>query len=449
VAERPNILLVVLGGARGDRLSCHGHGRETTPFLDEVGREGVRFTNAFANSTSTLSAHASLFTGLFTTTHGASAEQPALNAALPVLPEILRRAGYRTAAFCAEPAVAPATGFGRGFAAFSTPAGDGRSIARAASYARRATDRILRRSDTGARRANLALFDWLGAADDPFFAFLHYGEASLRRQPPMPFERLFLSPATRRADLRAVERDWHRNLSPTAGVAAERTILDGVYDGALRYVDARLAEVAAHLAGRGLWERTLLVVTADHGTDLREHEMPAPGLGLFDTQIRIPLLLRWPARLPQGFAVEEIAQQVDVLPSVLDLVGLGEETPAVQGRVLVRDGRVTAGPAFAIAELFRPDLEALGQGGAVVDARRCDVRQRALRTRREKYVWRSDEDNAFHDLAADPGERRNLVREEPGRARAARSLLFDWLASVDGAVPAQGAPADEAVRQQA
>jgi arylsulfatase A-like enzyme len=198
-----------------------------------------------------------------------------------------------------------------------------------------------------------------------------------------------------------------------------------------------------------LWERTLLVVTADHGTDLREHEMPAPGLGLFDTQIRIPLLLRWPARLPQGFAVEEIAQQVDVLPSVLDLVGLGEETPAVQGRVLVRDGRVTAGPAFAIAELFRPDLEALGQGGAVVDARRCDVRQRALRTRREKYVWRSDEDNAFHDLAADPGERRNLVREEPGRARAARSLLFDWLASVDGAVPAQGAPADEAVRQQA
>lgn len=444
MGERPNILLVVLGGARADRLSCHGHGRETTPFLDGVAGEGVRFANAFSTSSSPLSAHASLLTGLFTSAHGASEEQPHLRDDVPHLAEILRRAGYRTGAFGAHPAVTPARGFGRGFDICVTPAGE----SRAASYARRATDRLLRRSDAGARRDNLRLFEWLGRGEEPFFALLHYGEAHLHRHPPLPFDRLFLPPALPRAALRAAERDWKLNLLAAREEQPGPEILRGLYDGALRYVDARMAEVAAHLAGRGLWERTLLVVTADHGLDLGEHELPAPGLGLFDTQIHVPLLLRLPGRLPQGFVVEEIAQTVDVLPTVLHLAGLDHEAPPVQGRVLVDEGRASKGPSFAIAERFRPDVGTLARAGVAIDLRRSEVRLRAIRGRREKFVWRSDEDNAYYDLAADPGERRNRLRADDEHARALRRHLFDWLAGQRPAAPV--APAgDEEVRRQA
>jgi arylsulfatase A-like enzyme len=135
--------------------------------------------------------------------------------------------------------------------------------------------------------------------------------------------------------------------------------------------------------------------------------------------------------VPQGFVVEEFAQQIDVLPTVLHLIGLDEETPAVHGRALLRSGRATAGPPFVIAERFRPDLEGLRRRLRARDLRLCDVRERAIRTRREKYIWRSDEANELYDLVQDPGERRNLMPEGGDRARPLRGQLFDWLASVE------------------
>src|SRR6185369_3510003 len=126
------------------------------------------------------------------------------------------------------------------------------------------------------------------------------------------YERMFLSPGVRRGQLRAVERAWQREEPAKEESAAEAwQILTGLYEGALRYVDVRLEEVARHLEQRGLWDRTVVVVTADHGQDLGEHEAgPAP-LGLHDTVLRVPLLLRCAPSVPRGFVVEEMAQHVD------------------------------------------------------------------------------------------------------------------------------------------
>lgn len=449
MADELNIVLAVIGGARADRLSCQGYVRQTTPFLDEVARQGVRFGAAFSTAAKSLSAHASLFTGLYASTHGATEESGHLGDEHPVLPELLRRAGYRTAAFCSSPSVNPATGFGRGFEVFRTQTGDGRSISRAAYYARRASDRLLRRSDAGARRSNAAFFDWAASGDGPFFAFLHYGEARLRRQPPASHERLFVPADVKRGQLRAVERGWLRgDTAGEEGGRDRRDILGGVYDGALRYVDERLAEVARHLERRGLWDRTLFVVIGDHGEDLGEHDVPAPGLALYDTLLHVPLLVRCPNLVPQGFVVDEIAQHVDVLPTILHLAGVPEGEAAVHGRPLLQHGRVTPGPGFAIAECFRPDLDALRKRLGAAEVRRADVRQRAIRTRRDKYIWRSDEDNELYDVTADPHERRNLVALERERAARLRAQLFDWLAATDRGAAAVEA-ADEAQRQLA
>ena len=449
MGEPLNVVLVVLGGARADRLSSHGYVRETTPFLDRVARQGVRFSNAVSTAPKALSAHASLFTGLFTSTHGASEERPQLDDRHATLAETLAAAGYRTAAFCSNPSVAPATGFGRGFEVFRSETGDGRSIARAAYYARRASDRLLRRSDAGARRSNLALFDWLNGDTRPFFAFLHYGETRLRRQPPASHERLFVPQEIKRGQLRAVERGWTRPSGIESDLDERRRLLGDVYDGALRYVDERVAEVAAHLESRGLWDRTLLVVTADHGEDLGEHDLASPGFGLYDTLLRVPLLVRCPPLVPQGFVVEEVAQHVDLLPTILQLVDLEERTPVTHGRALLRCGQATEGPGFAVAECLRPDLEALRKRRPGVDLRRFDIRQRAIRTRREKYIWRSDEANEIYDLVADPGEQCDLSIADPARAQRLRSQLFAWLGSIERRAPEERGTADEAARRQA
>src|SRR5438045_4211719 len=118
--DQLNVVLVVLDGARADHLSCAGYHRETTPFLDRVAREGVRFANMIATAAWTLPAHASLFTGLHAATHGATDERRFLSARHPLLPEYVKAAGYRTAAWCVNPWVSPETGFGRGFDAFFT-----------------------------------------------------------------------------------------------------------------------------------------------------------------------------------------------------------------------------------------------------------------------------------------------------------------------------------------
>src|SRR5574337_319366 len=159
MTDRPqlNVLLVSIGGVRADHLSVAGYARETTPFLDDVAREGIRFTNAFTVAPSTLSAHASLLTGRFAVTHGATDENPLLTMRHPRLPELLKAAGYRTAAFCTNVSVSPESGFGRGFDAFFTQRYHNRVAARAVSYGRRASDRLLRRKDAGARRTTAAV----------------------------------------------------------------------------------------------------------------------------------------------------------------------------------------------------------------------------------------------------------------------------------------------------
>jgi arylsulfatase A-like enzyme len=221
------------------------------------------------------------------------------------------------------------------------------------------------------------------------------------------------------------------------------TVLTALYDGALRYLDARLAEMVAFLQARGCWERTVFVVTADHGEHLGEHGRFGHALGLHDDVLRVPLLIRCPTRVPQGFTVDELAQTTDILPTVVRLAGLTADTAGGEGRCLLEDGRVTQGPSFAVAERFRPELSRVRQLRADFDVRPHDVRLKAIRTKRMKFVWHSDEANELYDIATDPGETCNLVEQESERAEELRRELFDWLATVQRRA-ADGAGTNEA-----
>jgi arylsulfatase A-like enzyme len=432
MTERLNVLLVVLGGARADHLSCYGYARETTPFLDRVAQEGVRFTNMVTAEPHTLGAHAALLTGLHSVTHGATEETACLVPRHLVLPQYLKAAGYRTAAFCANPLVSPESGFGAGFDAFFTQRHHNRLAARALLYGRRASDRLLRRHDAGGRRTARALNRWLAAGDQPFCALIHFNETQPCFRPPAPYDRMFLPKGVDPARAKAVDQDRDGQLATRAEMSAEDiSIVTALYDGELRYVDQRLSEVAKFLQARGVWERTLFIVTAAHGDTLGERGVAGYRLGMPDSLIRVPLIVRCPLRVPQGFVVEEPAHTTDLLPTILRLVDVPEEGDTLQGRALFNGTGVAPGPGATISERFRPNLSALQRRFPDFDTRPFDVRQKAIRTRREKFIWRSDEANELYDLSRDPGEMVNLIDRRPERAEILRRQLFDWLAHVE------------------
>lgn len=404
--EVMNVLVVVLEGARADHMGCYGYGRDTTPFLDGLARQGLRCSAAFTPAPAPLPAAASLLTGLFAHAHGATEESGALPSDMPTLPELLRGAGYRTAAFSAAPAVSPETGLGRGFERFYTGRGAGRITGPAAEYARRASDRVLGRRDAGARRATQALLEWVHDVVQPFAAVVVLRETASESPPPAPYDRLF---ADGDADPRVA---WH--------------------DGALRYVDLRLRELADALAAQGLWDRTLVVVTATHGEPLAPG---APRPSFTPAGLRIPLLLRAPGRVPRGFVVDETAQLTDVAPTILALANVAAPDAPMQGRPLLRDGAATPGPGAAFAEAFRRDA--------------TDQRRKSVRAGRTQFVWRSDEANAFYDIGRDGESGPDRLAEDVARADRLRRTLFDWFASSERWAHEHGLDGSRTARQSA
>jgi len=432
MTERRNVVLVVLGSARADHLSCYGYGRATTPFLDEVAQQGLRFHTVISCAAATLPAHASLLTGFYPVTHGATEETGMLVGRHRTLPQWLKAAGYRTAAFSTHPDVGPDTGFARGVDEFVTQRRHSRLATRAVSYGRRASDRLLRRQDAGARRTNEAFKDWLETVDGAYAAVVRYDDTSLPLGVPPAYAKRFLPADVSTARARELASQAEAYTTGAVEITREsQTVLTGLYDGALCYVDARVRELADILRERGDWDRTTFVVTADHGDHLGDHGQVGHSFGLSDAVLRIPLLIRSPSQVPQGFVVEDLAQNTDVLPTLLHLLGISADRERFQGRVLLERGRATAGPGFVIAERYRADLDALRQRCPGFDVRPVDVRLKAIRTKRDKFIWHSDEGNELYDLSADPDERVNLADTAVDRADELRRQLFDWLAAVD------------------
>lgn len=426
----PNVLLVVIGGARADRLSCYGHSRQTTPCLDRVAADGVRFEAMIATAPSAIAAQAALFTGCFSSQHGAHEESARLAPTHRTLAEWLLAAGYRTAAFCSNPAISPETGFERGFEVFATQRRQSRIAERAWSYGRRASDRLLRRQDAGARRTTEALKEWLANSPQPFFAFVEYDEARLPLHPLSPLEMAFAGAADA-LRLRNIDQSGK---PPVAGAAPidvdDAEVIGRAYDSALHYIDARIAEIIELLERGGAWANTLLVVVGDHGEALGEGGAVGSAAGLKDSLLRVPLLIRCADSVPSGVVTGELAQSVDIAPTILHLA-TGEAMPAeISGQVLLGDRQLSGGADYAIAERYRPAPRAVRKDR---DAVVTEVRMKAIRTKNEKFVWRSDEANELYDLRSDPGEHHNRIAADLPRADQLRRQLFDWFARIDSA----------------
>jgi arylsulfatase A-like enzyme/tetratricopeptide (TPR) repeat protein len=360
-------LLITIDTLRADRLGAYGSATVATPNLDRFAREGAIAMHASAQVPLTRPSHVSLFTGLYPAEHGIRDNvSPPLGKSVPVLAEILQQRGFLTGAFVSSIVLSKQSGLSRGFAHYADRFDIGEDDARFLNT-------IQKRGDVTVAEATA----WL-AEPGPArrFAWVHLYDPHDPYEPPEPY----------------------------ASRYAGRP-----YDGEVAWSDELVGRLDAALAAAGLRDDTLLVVTSDHGEGLDEHGEAVHGFFVYETTLHIPLIVRGPGVVP-GTKLTALVRTIDIMPTALDLLGLGALTPHVSGRSLkpaLSGALIDDEPAFA--ESLVP----------LIHYGWSDLR--TLRDGRWKYILAPRPE--LYDLDRDPGELQNLVDREPQRARAFRSGL--------------------------
>lgn len=434
-----NVLLLVLDTTRADHTSTYGYPRETTPFLTRLAREGVLFENARAVAPWTLPSHASLFTGLYPSSHGARGQELFLHANVPTLAELLRSAGYQTACWTNNPWLGGFSGVTRGFEHF-VPVWKELHALRHTVFDLMPLRMIVElravAKDDGAAATIAMLRRWLAERDRarPFFAFVNLMEA---HQPNFgsPHGDRFL-PADL-SDQDRVDMQMDSKLFESGKVklsARQLAIQTDLYDAELAYLDSRLAELWDALRAAGDLERTLVVVTADHGELLGEQGQMGHQFALWEPLLRIPLIIAAadPADVvARGLRSDFPAQTVDLPATLAGLVGVTASGFAHEGLSLASIvlGRGAPEPRVQIAEyqvpdfairVFRevyPELDPWSLGGdltAVVDGPWKLIEHSRSGVRSSVSLHRVDDES--RDRAAD----------EPARAANLEQIVTTW-----------------------
>jgi arylsulfatase A-like enzyme len=313
---RPNILLLVLDTARADALEPYGAPAGSTPTLADLARRGRALPRVYAPACWTMPSHASFLTGLLPRAAGLARApggkpmgcKPLLEAhADRLLPEVLRRAGYATAAVSTNVWIAPASGFETGFDQFVTAeSGRQRALSSASLRGRVqwAVESVRGKVDDGAAAAERVLGRWLDERDDrPFFWFVNLVECHSPYLPPRPYNDLGVIQRLRAADearthltLRAIWRTClgEFDIPPDA---LER--MRHLYARSVTYMDDWLARLLDAFEARGVLDDTLVLVISDHGENFGESGLMAHAFSLDDRLIHVPFIAAGPG-VPEG-----------------------------------------------------------------------------------------------------------------------------------------------------
>ena len=363
--EHPNVLLVTLDTTRADRIGCYGYGPAHTPNLDRLAREGVRASDAATAAPITLPSHSSILTGLYPPAHGVRDNgNYALGNDAVTLAERLHDAGYATHAIVSALVLNRRYNLTQGFDAYDDDlwAEDEPKL-----FMIR-----MRPAPKTAARASQWLDTWAAAQNrKPFFLWTHFFDA---HQP-------YHAPSTQLL------------LAPTP------------YDGEIAYEDAGVGTILDKLSELGELDRTLVIVTADHGESLGEHGEPTHAIFIYDATIRVPLLLRLPGTLPAGRVYDGPVRSVDIVPTVLGALHLpgGDQT---QGRDMLRAFRGEEAPP-RLPQYCESLLSEVGFGMAPLRGLRADG-----------YKWIRAPKPEVYDLRKDPKETQNLYASEARRGAA-------------------------------
>lgn len=405
------VILISIDTCRPDHLSAYGYRRSTSPALDALADRGVLFENAFCQVPDTTPSHASILTSRFPHEHGAANGVP-LRESFTTLAEILSDEGFATGAFVSGYTMeAEVSGLAQGFETYDD------------ELTQLGTETAKQPNERAAEPTTDRAIAWLEQhADDPFFLFVHYFDPHARYLPPAPYDTMFPAenPQGVRLPLDKIPPyARHGNDTDPAAYIAR-------YDGEIRYVDDQIARLLRTLEESGHADETIVLVTADHGESLTEHGMIfSHGFRLFDPSLRVPMILAAPGALPRARRVSEIAQSIDVTPTILELLDIETEAAdAFAGISLVSMARREDGERHAYA--LAKTTKSLSYASADVGREIHD--HYAVRTPAWKYFHSEDGTTRFlFDLRTDPGETRDILSEHTDVAEQLRGLLDERL----------------------
>ncbi len=409
--KHPNILLIAIDSLLATHMSCYGYEHQTTPHMDKFAEEGTLFENTFSPHIPTTPGYASMLTGrdcFGTQVVGLrhKGEMAARN-----LPEILRESGYRSlcVGFTGNPA-------SRGFDEYlDYKAWGGRE------------DGCLRKAKA-LNDVFMPKLDELAQDDKPFFAMLRHMDPHSPYLPPAPFDRMFyrgdecdpendsMKPVFDFKPFADYFRSWM-----TPGVTDKDYII-AQYDGALAYMDACIQQIFEQLDTLGIMDETIVVITSDHGETLYDHECWFDHHGLYDVTLKIPLIIRYPGKIPAGRRESGYVQHKHIAPTLLELAGI-DSGLAFDGPSLMRlvDGSV-------------PSYEA---GMYITE---CTwMRKHGWRTPEWKLIVALEPDFHFkapvelYNLIEDPDETVNLAEDLPDVVAGLRARMDAHIAAREAA----------------
>lgn len=392
--QGPNVILILVDTLRADHLSSYGAKNNTTPAIDGLAADGTRFAKAYSQASWTRPSVATIFSSLYPSSHRAIHKADALPDAVVTLAEVMQGAGYATVGFANNINVAPLFGFQQGFDqyVFLEPEfffGATESAAQLTIYnqlrlvreryisQKKWVENYYQPADVVSKHG----LDWLAARDParPFFMLLHYME---------PHDPYFVHPYNGEAYARVA------NPNPDPAMADKYR---AAYEGAIRFLDDELAKLFAELKAKGIYDESLILLTADHGEEFQEHGGWWHGTTLYDEQLAVPLLVKAPKGGPTGVVNDHVVSSLDIAPTIIAAAGI----PVPQAMVgkalgLAADAPAPRDHAFAENELEGNSLQAYRSGGMkVIHANPGNPRGLP--------------DHQLFDVVADPGEQKDLI----------------------------------------
>jgi len=317
--KKPNIILISIDSLRPDHLKCYGYFRNTSPNIDGLANDGVMFTDSVSTTTWTLPAHISMLTSLYPEAHQVIHDGVRLSEKATVCSEILQTAGYVNAGFVSGPYLHSRFGYNQGFDIYD-------------DYTINFSSNEEAHRGITSPRIHKRISSWLEQNyKQPFFLFLHYWDVHYDYIPPAPFDTMFDKYYKGDISSRNFEHNWRINPSMPK---RDLEHIIALYDGEIAFTDSYIGKLLRMLKELGIYDNTMIIFTADHGDEFFEHGEKGHRKNLFDTTLKVPLIIKFPNNRWAGHQVEHQAGIVDIVPTFLDYLDINPKV-ILQGKSLL------------------------------------------------------------------------------------------------------------------
>lgn len=425
--DLPNIILLVIDCARVDHFGCYGYQAPTTPNIDALAEKSIIYDQAISSAGWTVPSFASLFTGTYPSKHGAHNENRYLSTQYPTLAELLSGQGYHTVGVCRNDWIAEATGLTRGFHEFYQP-----NYGNLKRYFKRLIQYPLihGRDSWGYELIQMSIHRVLQRTHQkPFFLYLHLMELHMPYYIPSAYIDKFLPKHVSRSDALKVNQDPKKFYAGLVQMSeADFQIHRAFYDAALAYLDSLLGRFVEYLKSQKILDKTILIITSDHGESLGDHGHFDHYYVLYESLLHVPLIIHHPDLFGRG-KVDTQVQLLDLYPTLLQLANVDSETyPHSQGVILPpQDGCQTRD--YTYAERFK-DVKGLHQSFPGMDLTHLEKyeldRKTVVRSQRYKLIHSMLGNHELFDIKEDQNEMRNIYQENSEIAKSLEEELNRW-----------------------